>query len=132
MRKLPDRLKQSSDDASHFLDSTGKEINTLLVTNFRELEEVLNDILDESGPILKKSLAEATQAVAIDDLSDIVSGLDSVRRHLKDIQNKTLLLQDKMGQLKLGLNGTRTRLMQAFKQCSANRACLDFLEVSSN
>jgi hypothetical protein len=50
------------------LDNTGREINSLLVTNYNELEEVLGDILDESGPILKGNLAKVTQAVAIDNL----------------------------------------------------------------
>ena len=40
----------------------------MLVTNYNELEEVLGDILDESGPILKGNLAKVTQAVAIDNL----------------------------------------------------------------
>ena len=50
------------------MDNTGREINALLVTNYNELEEVLGEILDESGPILKRTLAQVTQAVAIDNL----------------------------------------------------------------
>ena len=125
--QLPTRLQKSAVDTSLYLDNTGREINGLLVTNFAELEEVLNQILDESGPILKRSLAEVTQAVAIDDLTDIVSNLGAVKRHLREIQNKTLLLQDKVGQLKLGLNGTRARLLAAMNQCRASRACKEFL-----
>jgi hypothetical protein len=54
------------------LDNTGREINALLVTNYAELEEVLGEILDESGPILKKTLAQVTQAVAIDNLVSFI------------------------------------------------------------
>lgn len=127
-QKLPERLRMASDDTSLYLDNTGKEINGLLVTNFAELEEVLREILDDSGPILKKSLAEVTEAVAIDDLTLIVSNLGAVKRYLKDIQNKTHLLQDKVGQLRLGLNGTQSRLLQALNKCSGNKICDDFLK----
>jgi hypothetical protein len=51
-----------------------------------------------------------------------------VKRHLRDIQNKTLLLQDKVGQLRLGLDGTRRRLIQALKQCSEISICVSFLQ----
>lgn len=71
----------------------GREIYSLLVTNYAELEEVLNDILDESGPILKTTLAKVTQAVAIDNLASIVSGLGNVKRYLRDIQTRTNQLQ---------------------------------------
>jgi len=127
VQKLPERLQSSTGDSRLYLDNTGRQVNSLLVTNFGELEQVLGDILDESGPILKRSLAEVTQAVAIDDLAVIVSNLGTIKRYLKEIQNKTHLLQDKVGQLRLGLNGTRVRLLQALKQCSSSRACKEFL-----
>ena len=85
-------------------------LSSLLVDNFDELESGLNRILDDSGPILKQSLAQVTQAVAIDNLADIVAGLSSVKRHLKDIQEQTITVQDKVGQLKLGL-GEKVELM---------------------
>ena len=68
LRELPNRLRLATDDTSQYLDNTGREINALLVTNYAELEEVLGEILDESGPILKRTLAQVTQAVAIDNL----------------------------------------------------------------
>ncbi len=63
------------------------------MTNYAELEEVLYEILDESGPILKTTLAKVTQAVAIDNLASIVSGLGNVKRYLRDIQSRTNQLQ---------------------------------------
>jgi hypothetical protein len=60
--------------------------------------------------------------------ASIVSGLGSVKRHLKDIHSKTNLLQDKIGQLKLGLNGTGVRLKQALGQCKEISICVNFLK----
>ncbi len=121
VQKLPKRLQASTEDTSQYLGNTGKEIHTLLVTNFDELEEVLGRILDESGPILKRSLAEVTQAVAINDLTDIVSNLGNVKRHLKEIQAKSMILQDSAGQLRSGLSGISKRLLQALNQCTENK-----------
>ena len=42
---LPKRLQRATDDTSEYLDNTGEEVNTLLVTNFGELESGLNKIL---------------------------------------------------------------------------------------
>jgi prominin 1 len=128
LQKLPERLRTSTEDSRQYLDNTGREVNTLFVTNYGELETVLGNILDESGPILKRSLAEVTHAVAIDDLTAIVSNLGTVKRYLKEIQTKTHLLQDKVGQLRLGLNGTRVRLLQALDRCSDSAVCREFLE----
>ena len=55
----------ATDDTEDYLDNTDKQVKMLLVTNFDELESGLNRILDDSGPILKRNLAQVTQAVAI-------------------------------------------------------------------
>lgn len=125
---LPTRLSTGTEDTKLYLKNTAKEVKTLLVTNFDELESGLNKILDESGPILKRNLAQITQAVAIDNLADIVSGLGNVKRHLRDIQNQTLFVQDKVGQLQLGLNESKDRLLGALRQCSSNQACSTFMQ----
>ena len=105
------RLQMATDDTSEYLDNTDEQVEMLLVTNFDELESGLNKILDESGPILKRNLAQVTQAVAIDNLADIVSGLGNVKRHLRDIVDQTIFVQDKVSQLKLGLSESKNRLI---------------------
>ncbi len=128
VQTFPDKLQDASGDTSQYLDNTGMEVRSLLVNNFVELEQVLHKVLDDSGPILKQNLAHVTQAVAIDNLADIVSGLGNVKRHLREIQNKTLLLQDKVGQLRLGLGGAKSRLLGALSQCNSDKVCSQFLQ----
>jgi len=125
---LPKRLQRAADDTSLYLDNTGQEVNTLLVTNFNELEGGLNKILDDSGPILKRNLAQVTKAVAIDNLADIVSGLGNVKRHLKDIQEQTIAVQTNVNQLRIGLNETKVKLISALNQCRTNDACSTFMQ----
>lgn len=125
---MPKRLQEVTDDSSLYLDNTGIEIHNLLVTNFEELEKVLNQTLDEGGPILKRKLAHITNAVAIDNITDIVSRLGNVRRHLKDINRTTNLLQVNVKQLKQGLEDRRNKLKRALRLCNSNKACQNFLK----
>ena len=110
------------------MDNTGIEIHNLLVTNFEELEKVLNQTLDEGGPILKRKLAHITNAVAIDNITDIVSRLGNVRSHLKEINKITNVLQVNVKQLKQGLEDRRTKLKRALRLCNSNKACQNFLK----
>ena len=128
MTRLPDRLQDVTDDSSLYLDNTGIEIHNLLVTNFEELEKVLNQTLDEGGPILKRKLAHITNAVAIDNITDIVSRLGNVRSHLKEINKITNVLQVNVKQLKQGLEDRRTKLKRALRLCNSNKACQNFLK----
>ncbi len=54
---------------------------------------LLFQVLDESGPILKTSLAKVTEAIAIDNLTSIVAGLGNVKRSLNDILKAVLRIR---------------------------------------
>jgi len=124
---LSERVDNSLEDTGMYFEHTESSVKTLLVTNFQELEEVLGNVLDESGPILKTSLAKVTQAMAIDNLTNIVSGLGNVKRDLKDILNDARTLDEKVEQLRQGLNKSQTHLNAALSQCASNTACANFL-----
>uniref|UniRef100_A0A0K2T7V4 Prominin1Alike [Acyrthosiphon pisum] n=2 Tax=Lepeophtheirus salmonis TaxID=72036 RepID=A0A0K2T7V4_LEPSM len=128
LTKLPMRLDNVTEDASHYLEHTGLQINSVFVTNYNELEKVLNEIIDQSGVILKKSLAEVTQAVAIDDITSIVNSLGDVKKYLRDIKVQVQFIKDHIGQLSLGLEGTKARLLQALKQCLSIDSCGKFMD----
>ena len=85
-------------------------------------------VLDDSGPILKTSLAKVTQAMAIDNLTSIVSGLGNVKRSLNDIFKDSRTLEEKVDQLKFGLANSQQNLGSALAKCNSNTACASFLE----
>ena len=85
-------------------------------------------VLDDSGPILKTSLAKVTQAMAIDNLTSIVSGLGNVKRSLNDIFKDSRTLEEKVDQLKFGLANSQQNLGSALAECNSNAACASFLE----
>merc|ERR1719347_761780 len=122
------RLDSSLEDAGSYFQHTGESIETLLVVNFAEMEEVIGEVLDDSGPILKKKLADITEAIAIDDLTNIVSGLDKVKKNLNSIGNYTRELDDKVKQLQDGLSRSQTALEKALQDCNNNNACAEFIQ----
>lgn len=126
--KLSTKIDDSLDDVGGYLEHTGESIEVLLVTNFAEMEEVIGDILDDSGPILKKRLANITEAIAINDLADVISGLGKVKTNLNSILSDTRLLDDKVNQLRDGLSRSQKDLNSALQDCNSNTACANFLQ----
>ena len=126
---LPQKLDVATKDTSMYLDNVNGEVQTLLVTNFAELESGLNQILDESGPILKDNLAQVTKAVAVDNLAHIVAGLGNVKRHLKNIKNQTEQVQFIVGRVQNGLIDAKEKLVPTLQQCRANRACSQWVTL---
>merc|ERR1719461_2121956 len=121
-------MDNSLEDAGSYFQHAGESIEVLLVTNFAEMEEVLGDILDDSGPILKKKLADITEAIAINDLTNIVSGLGKVKKNLNTILSDTRTLDDKVNQLRDGLSRSQKDLNVALEECNSNTACANFLQ----
>ena len=122
------KMDDSLDDVGGYLEHAGESIEVLFVTNFAEMEEVIGDILDDSGPILKKRLADITEAIAIDDLATVLSGLGKVKDNLNSILSDTNILDEKVGQLRDGLSRSQKDLNSALLECNSNTACANFLQ----
>lgn len=127
-QEVSEKVDTSLEDAGGYFQHTGESIETLLVVNFAEMEEVIGDVLDDSGPILKRKLADITEAIAIDDLTNIVSGLGRVKKNLNSILSDTSTLDDKVNQLRDGLSRSQTALQSALQDCNSNTACANFLQ----
>ena len=123
---MTNRTKDSLDDAGLYLDHTNSSLHTLLVTNFEQLEEVVDGVLDNSGQIIVNKLNNLTGASAVGRLNVMVGGLESVRRTLKEVGKDTKDLETKRNQLKTGLAKSRTSLTEVLAQCADHHACRDF------
>lgn len=73
INQMPDKFNQSLDDFQLYLRNTQMEVNTLLRTNFQQLEDQMSLSLNKSGLIVKNRLAERSKAIALDNLTEIVS-----------------------------------------------------------
>lgn len=107
---LPTALNQSLDDVATYLNKTQFEVNTLLRTNFGQLEDELNDSLDKSGLIVKNRLALVSQAVAIQNLTEIVMKLDTIQSDLKLLAQETNELRNALHLLSTGLHRAKKDL----------------------
>jgi hypothetical protein len=58
----------------------------------------------------------------------VSSDVGNVKHALRDIQNQTLFIQDKVGQLRLGLSESKEELLDTLRRCSSNNACVKFIE----
>lgn len=73
LHKFPKTLNRSLDDVSLYLNNTQHEINTLLITNFGQVEAEIISSLDSAGIIIKNRFARVSQADSLDTLSRIVA-----------------------------------------------------------
>ena len=72
LHKFPKTLNRSLDDVSLYLNNTQHEIDTLLITNFGQVEAEINSSLDSAGVIIKNRFARVSQADSLDTLTRIV------------------------------------------------------------
>lgn len=98
-RELPANTKVSLTDVQVYLAATKGQVETLLKTNYDELEVALNNILQASGRIVTEQLAESSHAVSLMTLNDIVEGLGSVSQDLKTMNDITRDLRSNASQL---------------------------------
>ena len=122
------RMGSSLEDTTLYIQHTDESFQKLLVTNFREMEEVVNRVLDESGSILTKKLLNVTEASALGQISYLVGGLARVRSNLRDIMADTRELEDEVQQLVSGLAKSQRNLGSALDSCSDHSACRKFTD----
>lgn len=101
-RELPANAVASLKDVKLFMGTTKLEIDTLLKTNYKELESTLNNILQLSGKIVTEQLAEYSQAVSLTNLSDIVMGLGAIQKDLEMMNKITQELRTNASKLDIG------------------------------
>lgn len=124
LHQLPHSLNQSLDDVQLYLNNTQFEVSTLLVTNFDQLEKELSNNLDKSGTIIKNRLALASQAIALENLTEIVLKLEEIHSDLDQLSKETDDLSKMLSDLRLGLRKAKENLEDVFKSC-AHTICVE-------
>lgn len=138
---MPKTINQSLDDVHLYLNNTQFEVNTLLRTNYGQLEQELFDSLDRSGIIVKNRLALVSQAIALDNLTEIVLKLETIQSDLRILSQETNELRNSLHLLTTGLHRAKKDLEKVFKECphpvctslrSKYRFVLEKFRVSAN
>ncbi|KAK9508899.1 hypothetical protein O3M35_006341 [Rhynocoris fuscipes] len=126
-QNIPKTVRTSVRDTKLYINNTRKEVNTLLVVNFGELDVVLNRLLRRSGEIVKDKLGEISKAAVLSNLTTIVQGLKTIRTDLNNMDSLTKALQKNARALEIALKGVREMLLERLKLCRNERACMEFL-----
>lgn len=89
------------EDTRTYLKSTSYQVNHLLVTNYGELKEHLFHTLDKTSDTVVAKLDQASNAVSLNTLTEIVTSLPQIQENLfemgkisKDLQQKASQLND--------------------------------------
>ncbi|XP_017797719.1 PREDICTED: prominin-like protein isoform X2 [Habropoda laboriosa] len=125
-KELPGNVKISLKDVQLYLSTTKQEIKNLLQTNFDELEINLNNILQASGRIVTEQLAEYSHAVSLTNLSDIVTGLESIKEDLKIMNTITWDLRTNASKLDIVIRGVKNNLLHKLTACKTQQ-CMQVL-----
>ncbi|KAK2575115.1 hypothetical protein KPH14_008839 [Odynerus spinipes] len=119
-KELPSNVKTNLKDVKLYLTTTKREINTVLKTNYGELEITLNNILQASGRIVTEQLAEYSHAVSLTNLNDIVAGLESIREELHSMNRITQELRMNASQLDIVVRGVKNNLLHTLRDCTSH------------
>ncbi|XP_023723915.1 prominin-like protein isoform X3 [Cryptotermes secundus] len=125
-QKLPSRLRASVSDTKLYLSNTQEEVDTLLITNFGELKTVMDNVLQKCGAIVQQELAEVSRAVILSNLTELVDGLEIIKKDLQEIHITTKSLQNSSNNLAHNLMKVKRALEAELQKC--NSSCKESLE----
>ncbi|XP_022122053.2 prominin-like protein isoform X1 [Pieris rapae] len=120
-------VKSSVHDVTEFLNATQAHSRHLLVTNFKELEAELNEMLTSSGQTVLKVLDDFTSATSVQKLNGMVQQLDRVPEDLRTVQKSTSALRSKAEELDAGLRRVKALLHRTLVACQ-EKECIKLQE----
>lgn len=90
------------EDTRTYLKSTSYKVNHLLVTNYGELKENLFHTLEKTSETVVAKLDEASNAISLNTLNDIVTSLPKIQEDLLEMNRITKNIQQKASTLNDG------------------------------
>ncbi|XP_044016661.1 prominin-like protein isoform X2 [Aphidius gifuensis] len=124
---LPYNAKISLKDVELYLETTKRQINNLLITNYDELQNSLNNTLQASGKIVTEKLEVYSHAVSLTNLKDIVSCLDNIGEDLRVMHNITKDLRTNASQLDIVVRGVKKDLLRTLGLECKTQMCQQIL-----
>lgn len=119
--------RHGTDDSVKYLKSTSYEIEHLLVHNYNELAENLDNILTTTADYVIVKFNNASQTISFVQLNAFVQTLPQIQNDLEKMKKETNVLRVKASQLNDGLRGVKRELLIQLTKCGA-KECVDVLE----
>ncbi|XP_050683791.1 prominin-like protein isoform X2 [Leptidea sinapis] len=114
-------------DTKTFLDTVQAHFRHLLVNNYKELEEEMNEMLTSSGRTVLHQLDEFTSATSVQKLINMVQQLDRVPDDLRGVQVATLALRSDAEKLYSGLKKVKYLIIRTLNDCT-EKQCIQLQE----
>lgn len=102
IRNITTTAREGVSDAQLFLNATSKELNFMLVQNYQELTDTLNEKLDEEASTTVEKLEQESNAVSLEQLNDFVQALPQVRDDLERTKLLSAALRTNASELNTG------------------------------
>lgn len=103
IRNITTTAREGVSDAQLFLNATSMELNFMLVQNYHELTDTLNEKLDEEASVTVEKLEQESNAVSLEQLNDFVQALPQVRSDLERTKWLSAALRTNASELNTGL-----------------------------
>lgn len=102
IRNITTTAREGVSDAQLFLNATSMELNFMLVQNYHELTDTLNEKLDEEASVTVEKLEQESNAVSLEQLNDFVQALPQVRSDLERTKWLSAALRTNASELNTG------------------------------
>lgn len=110
VKQLPKAFNQSIDELQVYLNNTDYEVDNLLRVNYNQLESEINLRLDTAGMIIKQKLAISSEAIALVNLTDIVTEFNDTKIRLEKLDRELSGLKSRLLTAKISLSDLRRKL----------------------
>ncbi|XP_037940754.1 prominin-like protein isoform X3 [Teleopsis dalmanni] len=121
-----DAVRAGSADTQKFLGVTSEQIDHILVTNYKQLSDQLENILRETSSFIITQLERKSMAVSLQYLTDFLAKLPELRDKLQHMKTITNELRVYASQLSDGLRGVKRDLLLMLTKCN-QEACQEVL-----
>ncbi|XP_058975503.1 prominin-like protein isoform X3 [Musca domestica] len=121
-----DAVRAGSKDTQKFLATTSEQLEYVLVNNYKQLSDHLEDILRTTSDYIITNLEQQSKAISVSRLTEFLEKLPSLKNKLQQMKTITNDLRVYASQLSDGLRGVKRDLLVMLNKCS-DQSCKDVL-----
>ncbi|KAL9902269.1 prominin-like protein [Glossina fuscipes] len=119
-------VRIGSNDTQKFLSVTSEQLEYVLVNNYNQLSDQLENILRETSQFIITQLEKKSMAISVGYLTDFLRKLPNLKDKLLKMRAITKDLRVYASQLSDGLRGVKRDLLVMLTKCSV-KSCQDVL-----
>ncbi|XP_055382529.1 prominin-like protein isoform X2 [Condylostylus longicornis] len=119
-------VRKGTQDLQKYLKATTQEVDYLLVHNYDQLSNQLQNVLKNTSDVVINELEETSRAVSLTHLTAFVKTFPEIQSNLERMKTITNELRVNASQLSDGLRGVKRELLQSLNKCNV-KDCKDVM-----